>query len=238
MSMKDNFSQAFKELLKRDDSIEGEMDGVYANGASSAPAAPASFAAKDTFSAGRASQEHADSASGETDEYEEVTVISRNTTISGDIRSFANVGIEGSVKGDVETTQNIDVSGSIEGNIAAKDILLRGASVQGNIASQGSIVMDKNSLLVGDISAQNMALNGKLKGNLEIGQSVVLKPNAIVLGNVTVASISIEQGARLQGYVNTAFPKEQSGGVFAPAAQPLQEEPAFDFEEAAPPTAE
>ena len=50
-------------------------------------------------------------------ETEETTIISRNTRISGDISSFANVNVEGSVQGDIRLTKNISVSGKVVGNI-------------------------------------------------------------------------------------------------------------------------
>ena len=70
-------------------------------------------------------------------ETEETTIISRNTIINGNIRSFANVNIDGSVKGDVRITKNISVAGKVVGDVECNDTIMTGASMQGNLSSKG-----------------------------------------------------------------------------------------------------
>ncbi|MDR0222919.1 MAG: hypothetical protein LBI38_05225 [Oscillospiraceae bacterium] len=49
----------------------------------------------------------------------EITIISRNTVIDGNIRSFADMSVDGDIKGDVETTKNIDLNGKSSGTSPA-----------------------------------------------------------------------------------------------------------------------
>ncbi len=60
-------------------------------------------------------------------ETEETTIISRNTIIDGNIRSFANINIDGSVKGDVTITKNINVTGKVVGDIECNNSVMTGA---------------------------------------------------------------------------------------------------------------
>lgn len=150
-------------------------------------------------------------------ETEETTVISRNTIINGNIRSFANVTIDGSVKGDVRITKNINVAGKVVGDVECNDSIMTGASMQGNLASKGRVQMDRDTIILGDIAAQYLDLNGKIKGNVDIGGKAEFKTDAIVMGNITASTITVLDGATIQGYVNTTFLQESSSNIFPEA---------------------
>ncbi|MGN1103087.1 MAG: polymer-forming cytoskeletal protein [Huintestinicola sp.] len=150
-------------------------------------------------------------------ETEETTVISRNTIIDGNIRSFANINIDGSVKGDVKITKNINVTGKVVGDIECNNSIMTGASMQGNVASKGQVQIDRDSMLLGDITAQYLDLNGKVKGNIDVGGKAEFKTDAVILGNITASTITVLDGATIQGYVNTTFLQESSSSIFPEA---------------------
>lgn len=150
-------------------------------------------------------------------ETEETTIISRNTIVNGSIRSFANVNVDGSIKGDVKITKNISVTGKIVGDIECNNSVMAGASMQGNVASKGQVQLDRDTILLGDISAQYLDLNGKVKGNLDIGGKAEFKTDAVVLGNITASTITVLDGATIQGFVNTTFLSENSENIFPEA---------------------
>ncbi len=147
-------------------------------------------------------------------ETEETTIISRNTIIDGNIRSFANINVDGSVKGNVAITKNINVSGKIVGDIECNNSSMIGASMQGNINSRGQVQIDRDTLLLGDISAQFLDLNGKIKGNIDCGGKAEFKTDAVIMGNITASTITVLDGATIQGYVNTTFLQESSSSIF------------------------
>ncbi|MCH5347846.1 MAG: polymer-forming cytoskeletal protein [Oscillospiraceae bacterium] len=150
-------------------------------------------------------------------ETEETTVISRNTLITGDIRSFANVNIDGSVKGNIKITKNINITGKVVGDVECSNSVMTGASMQGSIASKGQVQLDRDTILLGDISAQYLDLNGKIKGNVDIGGKAEFKTDAIVMGNITASTITVLDGATIQGYVNTTFLQETTSTIFPDA---------------------
>ncbi|MCH5193910.1 MAG: polymer-forming cytoskeletal protein [Oscillospiraceae bacterium] len=150
-------------------------------------------------------------------ETEETTIISRNTQINGNIRSFANINIDGSVKGDIKITKNINVTGKVVGDIECSNSVMTGASMQGNISSKGQVQLDRDTILLGDISAQYLDLNGKIKGNVDIGGKAEFKTDAIVMGNITASTITVLDGATIQGYVNTTFLQETTSTIFPDA---------------------
>ncbi len=77
--------------------------------------------------------------------------------------------------------------------------------------------MDRDSLILGDISAQYLDLNGKIKGNVDVGGKAEFKTDAVILGNITASTITVLDGATIQGYVNTTFLQESSSSIFPEA---------------------
>ena len=142
------------------------------------------------------------------------TIITRNTIVEGNIRSFENIELNGTVKGKIATTKNVGVSGNVVGDIQATDILLEGADIRGNVTSKGALLMDKDTLLVGDVEAQNTRVDGKLKGEVNIGGNGEFLSNSIMVGNVTVSNIYVQYGAKIQGYINTNFTKNEEDSIF------------------------
>lgn len=148
----------------------------------------------------------------------ETTVISKNTVIDGNIRSFANMSIDGNVKGNVETTKDIDINGKIVGNIACNNASLRTSQIQGNIQMKGNAFMERDTLLIGDLTSTYANVNGKIKGNLATSGKTELKSDAVVFGDISASTITVDDGAIIQGYVSTTFlNKEESKNIFPDA---------------------
>ena len=154
----------------------------------------------------------------QTNETEETTVISKNTVIDGNIRSLANMQIDGNIKGNVETTRNLDMSGKIIGDITCNNAGMNSAAMQGNMALKGRLRMDRDTILIGDLSSQYADINGRIRGKLDIVGKAELKRDAIVFGDINASTIAVTDGAIIQGYVNTTFlSKEDSRSVFPDA---------------------
>ena len=151
-------------------------------------------------------------------ETDETTIISKNTVIDGNIRSLANMQIDGNIKGNVETTRNVDMSGKIVGDITCNNAGMNSAAMQGNVSLKGRMKMDRDTILIGDLSSQYADINGRIRGKLDIVGKAELKRDAIVFGDINASTIAVTDGAIIQGYVNTTFlSKEDSRNVFPEA---------------------
>lgn len=151
-------------------------------------------------------------------ETDEITVISKNTIIDGNIRSLANMQIDGSIKGNVETTRNIDMSGKVIGDVTCNNAGMTAAAMQGNISLKGRMRMDRDTILIGDLSSQYADINGRIRGKLDVVGKAELKRDAVVFGDINASTIAVTDGAIIQGYVNTTFlSKEDSRNVFPDA---------------------
>lgn len=155
---------------------------------------------------------------GAPNEVDEITVISKNTVIDGNIHSLANMQIDGNIKGNVETTRNVDMTGKIVGDIVCNNAGMNSAAMQGNVSLKGRMRMDRDTILIGDLSSQYADINGRIRGKLDIVGKAELKRDAIVFGDINASTIAVTDGAIIQGYVNTTFlSKEDSRNVFPDA---------------------
>lgn len=78
--------------------------------------------------------------------------------------------------------------------------------------------MDRDTILIGDLSSQQADINGRIRGKLDIVGKAELKRDAIVFGDINASTLSVIEGAIVQGYVNTTFlSKDDSRNVFPEA---------------------
>ncbi|MFA5658217.1 MAG: polymer-forming cytoskeletal protein [Oscillospiraceae bacterium] len=145
---------------------------------------------------------------------EEQTIISRNTIIEGSVRSFANVTLEGSVKGDIQSTKNASISGKLIGNLDCNNASMLGSQMQGSILSKGQVKFDRDSLILGNINAVYLDMNGKVKGNIDINGKAEFKSDAYVIGDINVATLTVLEGATISGHVNTTYLQEAPSNIF------------------------
>lgn len=149
------------------------------------------------------------------DNSQEMTVISKNTMIDGNVRSFADMKIDGNIKGNVETTKNIAINGKVVGDLTCDNISMKNSAVQGNVRLKGQAVMANDSMLIGDLSSQVAQLNGKIKGNIEISGKIMLDRDSVIIGDIKAGSIAISDGAVINGFVTTTYlSKDESADIF------------------------
>ena len=128
------------------------------------------------------------------------------------------MSIDGNIKGNVETTKDIDLNGKVVGDIACNNANMRTSQIQGNIRMKGNAFMERDTLLIGDLTSTYANVNGKIKGNLGITGKAELKSDAVVFGDISASTITVNDGAIIQGYVSTTFlNKEESKNIFPDA---------------------
>ena len=102
------------------------------------------------------------------------TLIGLGSFISGNLKINGFIRIDGDVDGHIETQSNVIVGDSarIKGNISAKSIVI-GGIVLGNITAPKGIKLLSNSVVIGDLTTQN----------LQIEDNVIFNGHCISLGN-------------------------------------------------------
>lgn len=129
----------------------------------------------------------------------QMTIISKGTIITGDLKSEGDIEVYGTLTGSVSTVGNIRISGRQVGDVQGANITLSSCTVRGNITAAEDVKIDSDSVVIGDVKAKNLDVNGKLQGNVHGKSSITCQNNAVIVGDLTAASIVVNNGARLQG---------------------------------------
>ncbi|MDR0222920.1 MAG: polymer-forming cytoskeletal protein [Oscillospiraceae bacterium] len=102
--------------------------------------------------------------------------------------------------------------------MTCNNALMHMSQIQGNIRMKGNVNMKRDTLLIGDLMSTYAEVNGKIKGNLDVVGKAELRSDAVVFGDISASTITVEDGAIIQGYVSTTFlNKEESRNLFPEA---------------------
>ncbi len=91
------------------------------------------------------------------DQRELNTIIGKGTVIDGKIKIKNSIRVDGKVKGEISSsgTTTIGSEGEVEGTINASNAII-GGKVRGKMNVQSKIILEKNSVLVGDLKTQKL----------------------------------------------------------------------------------
>jgi cytoskeletal protein CcmA (bactofilin family) len=90
----------------------------------------------------------------------------------------------------------------IEGDIRGEENLLLEGSIKGNIdMGKHNFIVGPNGRFEGEISAQNVGVNGQIIGSVNAKGKVEIKNEADMIGDIKANSISVEEGAYLKGSI-------------------------------------
>lgn len=230
MNLRDNFKTAAKELFG-----DPTVDKQAAKGAEeikqpSAAAAEQPVQAKGKSMFGEVKQTKPlfdfESAKSTTklvaDAKGEFTVIARGAKLNGGITSQYTVDIRGEVTGDVASEQNLNISGLLKGNAAVENAALNSGRMRGSIDARGDVKVSGDSIIFGDITAENAVIDGKVKGNVTVRQTLTLGAKAAVDGKITANLLSMQAGAIFTGQLQISV--GDVSAVFARAEKQLDGE--------------
>ncbi|MFC1477513.1 polymer-forming cytoskeletal protein [candidate division KSB1 bacterium] len=95
-----------------------------------------------------------------TDDRELNTIIGKGSVIEGKINIKSSIRIDGKIKGDISSTGTVTVGGEgeVEGTITASSAIV-GGRVRGKMIVKHKIILEKNSVLIGDLKTQKLNIN-------------------------------------------------------------------------------
>lgn len=131
-----------------------------------------------------------------------MTTIMKGSVIIGEIHAEEDLELQGSVKGKITAKGKIRAMGKVVGDLTGHDVELSGCQTQGNIVARGTLTVDNESMVIGDVTCKEFCLGGKIKGNVTTENEAKFLPTAILSGNVKAASIAMSQGAKIKGEIN------------------------------------
>lgn len=94
------------------------------------------------------------------------TIIGKNTTLKGSIKTKGGLRVDGIMEGDIEVSDTF-VAGNtahIKGDIKCKDAFI-GGKIEGNIYSKGKIEMKSGAYLEGDVVCKGLVIEDNVYFN-------------------------------------------------------------------------
>ena len=145
---------------------------------------------------------------------DEVTVITKGTTINGSISSDGSLDIMGSITGDVECLGKLSITGKIKGNSSAAEVYVNTERMEGSITSEGSVKVGLGTVIIGDIMATSGVIAGAVKGEIDINGPIVIDSTAIIKGNIKAKSVQINNGAVIEGFCSLSYSSVDVENIF------------------------
>ena len=145
---------------------------------------------------------------------DEVTVISKGTTINGSISSDGSLDIMGNITGDIECLGKLSITGKIKGNSSASEVYVNTERVEGSITSEGSIKIGLGTVVIGDIVATSGVIAGAVKGEIDVNGPIVVDSTAIIKGNIKAKTVQINNGAVIEGSLSLSYSAVDVDNIF------------------------
>ncbi len=152
------------------------------------------------------------------------TIIAPGTIIRGSVESDTSMELYGEVQGDIVTTKDLKLKGKIQGNATGGNVELYSIHMVGNVTASGTAMLDSESEVEGDVTAESLILNGKIQGDVQVSKRLALEGSAVICGRVAAERLSVDEGAIIQGEIligkSVLPPKQQQQPAYAPPARP------------------
>lgn len=127
------------------------------------------------------------------------TTITADMKIIGDLEGCSALEFHGKITGNIITEGYVNMDGKIDGSIQALALRINGGVVHGDILCEKTIEILPGSEIVGNLQAEIVTVNGHIRGDLYCGQMLTLLDHSVVEGNITTESISVYEGALVEG---------------------------------------
>ena len=145
---------------------------------------------------------------------DDVTVISKGTSINGSISSDGSLDIMGTITGDVECLGKLSITGKIVGNTSAAEVYVNTERMEGSITSEGSVKVGLGTVIIGDVVATSGVIAGAIKGEIDINGPIVIDSTAIIKGNIKAKSVQINNGAVIEGFCSLSYSAVDVDNIF------------------------
>lgn len=136
---------------------------------------------------------------------DESAVITKGTSIRGDIESEGSLEIIGCVTGNVSCTGKLTITGKVKGNSKANEVFADAARVEGEVDSEGTVKIGAGSVIIGNVTATSAVIAGAINGNIDVKGPVIVDSSAVIMGDIKSRSVQINNGAVIEGFVSQCY---------------------------------
>jgi cytoskeletal protein CcmA (bactofilin family) len=114
------------------------------------------------------------------------------------------------------TSAQIGKSIQVKGSITSDEPLTIAGTVEGSITINGhQLTITEEGTVNADATAETILIEGRAKGNLRAAARLILKSSSTVTGEIHAPTLSIAEGAKIQGRVEAGVRKPSAKSVTA-----------------------
>lgn len=155
----------------------------------------------------------------------DTAIIPKGTIINGNISITDRLEMYGEINGDISSANRVDICGEVTGNINAEDLHAKDSYIVGQVACVQEAVIHENTVVLGDINAQNLVIEGAVQGQIDIKNKITVGEKAIVESDIKAREIQINNGAVLNGHCSLCYSDIDVKEVFPVTEEPEEEKP-------------
>lgn len=149
----------------------------------------------------------------------EIAVIPKGTVINGNIDINGKLEMYGEINGNINSNDRVNICGAVTGDIKANDLYTKDSFIEGKIECiQGAVVRD-NTVILGDIYADSLVIDGAIQGKLDVKGCVTVGEKAIVDSDIRAKAIQVSNGAAINGHCSLCYAELNMKDIF-PETEP------------------
>ncbi|MDE7268591.1 MAG: polymer-forming cytoskeletal protein [Lachnospiraceae bacterium] len=156
----------------------------------------------------------------------EVAFIPKGTIINGNIDIDGKLDMHGEINGNIVSNDRVTLAGNVMGDIKANDIYAKDSFIEGKIECVKGAEIRENTIILGDIDADSLVVDGSIQGKLDIKGGIIIGEKAIIDSDIKAKSIQVSNGAAINGHCSLCYAELNINDVFpeteAEAEKPKQ----------------
>ena len=90
---------------------------------------------------------------------------------------------------------------TIKGNLECSEDLLVEGAVEGNLSSEGLIVLGKDAVVKGEVSAKEAAISGIVVGTVRCSERLEIYESAKIIGTIQAPVLKMAAGAQISARI-------------------------------------
>jgi cytoskeletal protein CcmA (bactofilin family) len=90
---------------------------------------------------------------------------------------------------------------TIKGNLECSEDLLVEGAVEGNLSSEGLIVLGKDAVVKGEVSAKEAAISGIVVGTVRCSERLEICESAKIIGTIQAPVLKMAAGAQINARI-------------------------------------
>lgn len=150
----------------------------------------------------------------------ETAIIPKGTVINGNISITGKLEMYGAVNGNIDSDDRVNICGNVTGNIKANELYTKDSFIVGQIECVHEAAVRDNTIILGDISAENLVIDGAIQGKLDVKGGITVGDKAIIDSDIKARTIEVSNGAAINGHCSLCYADVSAKDFF-----PAEEEP-------------